>query len=156
METLRSLGAEAPADDSRDTTEPGDVIQRLIRTAAQVTSEQTRRLRATRLSPSAFNVLLELADAGDEGLQPCTLASRLSVSRPSMCGLVDGLQDKGLVTRSPHHRDRRRVLVTLSATGRRLLDDHRAAYDAMLHAMLDDLTGHDRRHLIGLLQRIGV
>jgi len=26
----------------------------------------------------------------------------------------------------------------------------------MLHSMLDDLTGNDRRHLIGLLQRIGV
>ena len=35
-------------------------------------------------------------------------------------------------------------------------DDHRASYDAMLASMLDDLTGSDRRHLIGLLQRIGV
>lgn len=154
METLRSH-ADAPTDDTRD-TESGDVIQRLLRTAAQIMSEQTRRLRATRLSPSAFNVLLELAAADDEGLQPCALATRLSVSRPSMCGLVDGLQAKGLVTRSPHHRDGRRVLVTLSATGQQLLEDHRASYDAMLDSMLDDLTGNDRRHLIGLLQRIGV
>lgn len=76
--------------------------------------------------------------------------------RPSMCGLIDGLQAKALVTRSPHHRDGRRVLVALSDSGRRLVDDHRASYDAMLDSMLDDLTGSDRRHLIGLLQRIGV
>jgi hypothetical protein len=37
-----------------------------------------------------------------------------------------------------------------------LVDGHRASYDAMLDSMLDDLTGSDRRHLIGLLQRIGV
>lgn len=155
METLRSHRSDAAAEDTGETG-PGDVIQRLLRTAAQVTSEQTRRLRDTRVSPSAFNVLLELAAAGDEGLQPCALAARLSVSRPSMCGLIDGLQAKALVTRSPHHRDGRRVLVALSDTGRRLVDDHRASYDAMLDSMLDDLTGSDRRHLIGLLQRIGV
>lgn len=155
METLRSHRADMPADDAQQ-MQPGDVIQRLLRTAAQVTSEQTRRLRATRLSPSAFTVLLELAEADDEGLQPCALAARLSVSRPSMCGLVDGLQAKGLVRRSPHHRDGRRVLVTLSDTGHKLLEEHRAAYDAMLDSMLHDLTGSDRRHLIGLLQRIGV
>jgi len=153
--TLRSHSADAPVDDTRE-KDPGDVIQRLLRTAAQVTSEQTRRLRATTLSPSAFNVLLELAESDDEGLQPCTLAARLSVSRPSMCGLVDGLQAKGLVTRAPHHRDGRRVLVSLSDTGRQLLEDHRATYDAMLDSMLGDLTGNDMRHLIGLLQRIGV
>ena len=155
METMQPRPAEAPADDDPE-MQPGDVIQRLLRTAAQVTSVQTRRLRATRLSPSAFNVLLELADAPDGGLQPCALAERLSVSRPSMCGLIDGLQAKGLVTRAPHHHDGRRVLVSLSADGRRLLEDHRAAYDAMLRAMLDDLNGSDRRRLIGLLQKIGV
>lgn len=156
METLRAHRADAPADEGVD-AEPGDVIARLLRTAAQVTSEQARRLRATRLSPSAFNVLLELADgADDEGLQPCSLATRLAVSRPSMCGLIDGLEAKGLVGRAPHHHDGRRVLVSLSPSGRKLVEDHRAAYDAMLDRLLDDLTGDDRQCLMGLLQRIGV
>lgn len=136
-------------------TGSGDVIQRLLRTAAHVTAQQTRRLRSTTLSPSAFNVLLELADARGGGLQPCVLASRLAVSRPSMCGLIDGLQAKGLVTRVPHSRDGRRVVVHLSAVGRRLLDEHRAAYDAALDGLLHDLNRSDRQHLVGLLQRIG-
>jgi DNA-binding MarR family transcriptional regulator len=120
-----------------------------------VTITQARELRATALSPSAFNVLLELADARDQILQPCSLADRLTVSRPSMCGLIDGLQAKGLVTRSPHQEDGRRVLVGLSAAGRQLLDEHRASYDAMLDDLLDDLVGSDRQRLVGLLQRIG-
>jgi DNA-binding MarR family transcriptional regulator len=72
-----------------------------------------------------------------------------------MCGLIDGLQAKGLVTRAPHGRDGRRVLVTLSASGRQLLDDHRAAYDAMLDTLLGDLTDSDCHQLVDLLQRIG-
>lgn len=144
-------------ESSRPEREPtsGDVIEWLLRAAAQVTITQARELRASTLSPSAFNVLLELADAPDQMLQPCSLADRLAVSRPSMCGLIDGLQAKGLVTRSPHHEDGRRVLVGLSAAGQHLLDEYRASYDAMLDALLDDLAGSDRRRLVGLLQRIG-
>jgi DNA-binding MarR family transcriptional regulator len=110
---------------------------------------------AISLSPSAFAVLLHLADAPGGRLQPCTLADRLSVSRPSMCGLIDGLQNKGLVARTPHGRDGRRVLVELSTAGRHLLEEHRATYDAVLDALLDDLRDSDREQLVGLLRRIG-
>jgi DNA-binding MarR family transcriptional regulator len=134
---------------------PGAVIGWLLRAAAYVSVTQARELRATSLSPSAFNVLLELADAPDQMLQPCVLADRLAVSRPSMCGLIDGLQAKGLVTRAPHHHDGRRVLVGLSAAGQRLLDGHRARYDATLDALLTDLASSDRQRLLRLLQRIG-
>lgn len=132
----------------------GDVVEHLLRAAAQVSTELARRLRPTSLSPSAFAVLLHLADAPGGRLQPCTLADRLSVSRPSMCGLIDGLQGKGLVARTPHSRDGRRVLVELSTAGRRLLDQHRAAYDALLDTLLDDIGDSDRELLIGLLRRI--
>jgi DNA-binding MarR family transcriptional regulator len=119
-----------------------------------VSTAQARRLRATTLSPSAFNVLLELANAPDQMMQPCSLADRLAVSRPSMCGLIDGLQAKGLVTRTPHQDDGRRVLVGLSTAGQQLLEEHRASYDATLDALLDDLADSDRQRLVGLLQRI--
>ena len=170
METLRvnrkthsgafdpeALPAEQTSMPARDAKTPtsSDVIQRLMRTAAHVGAEQTRRLRHTSLSPSAFNVLLELADAPDHALQPCALAERMAVSRPSMCGLIDGLQAKGLVTRTPHQRDGRRVLVALSVAGQRLVDEHRNDHDEMLDALLRDLTNNERQRLIGLLQRIG-
>ena len=151
MDTLQS---DRPVADGRCPTS-GDVVDRLLRTAAEITSEQARRLRPISLSPSAFTVLLHLADAPDERLEPCALANRLSVSRPSMCGLIDGLQAKGLVARLPHSHDGRRVLVELSAAGRRLLDQHRGAYDAMLDTLLHDLGASDRQRLVGLLQRVG-
>lgn len=152
-EALQADHARMPA---RGATTPtaSDVIQLLLRTAAHVGAEQTRRLRHTRLSPSAFNVLLELADAPDHALQPCALAERMAVSRPSMCGLIDGLQAKELVTRMPHERDGRRVLVALSVAGQRLVDDHRNDYDDLLNALLHDLTNSERQRLVGLLERI--
>jgi DNA-binding MarR family transcriptional regulator len=162
VDTLQSNRPVAPARGQRrrglrDGWRPtsGDVVDRLLRTANEISSEQARRLRPVSLSPSAFTVLRQLADAPDGRLQPCALASRLSVSRPSMCGLIDGLQAKGLVARKPHSQDGRRVLVELSAAGRRLLDEQRAGYDALLDTLLDDLSDSDRRRLIGLLERVG-
>lgn len=154
METLRADPAGMPTERAWEPSS-SDVIARLLRTAAQVGAEQTRCLRHTSLSPSAFNVLLELADAPDQALQPCALAERMAVSRPSMCGLIDGLQAKGLVTRTPHRRDGRRVLVALSVAGRRLVDAHRSDYDTTLDALLDNLTSNERQRLVGLLRRIG-
>jgi DNA-binding MarR family transcriptional regulator len=154
VETVQSERTDKQAKYARRPSS-GDVVGRLLRTAAQIATEQARLLRHASLSPSAFTVLLNLADAPGERLQPCMLASRLSVSRPSMCGLIDGLQAKGLVTRAPHGRDGRRVLVELSASGRQLLDDHRASYDAMLDTLLADLTDSDCHRLVGLLLRIG-
>lgn len=152
-ETLSTNQASTSAHDGGTPTS-SDVIQQLLRTAAHVGAVQTRRLRRTSLSPSAFNVLLELADAPDHALQPCALAERMAVSRPSMCGLIDGLQAKGLVTRAPHQRDGRRVLVALSGAGQQLVDTHRNDYEDMLDALLQDMTNNDRHRLIGLLQRI--
>ena len=151
---MDTLATDRSTTDGRGLT-AGEIVARLLRVAAHVSAAQTRRLRPSALSPSAFTVLLHLADAPDGRLQPCTLADRLAVSRPSMCGLIDGLQAQGLVARAPHGRDGRRVLVALSATGRKLLDQHRAGYEALLDDLLDGLSNSDRRRLVGLLRHIG-
>ncbi|HSJ47092.1 MAG TPA: hypothetical protein VK923_20665 [Euzebyales bacterium] len=48
-------------------------------------------------------------------------AALLSVTRPSVCGLIDGLEAKGLVGRAPLRHERRRVLVRLTVRGSDLL-----------------------------------
>lgn len=148
-----TTGVRPPQEAAGQTTTA--LLTQLLRTAGRVAGEQSRQLRRLGLSPSAFAVLLELASTPAEGLQPCDLAERLSVSRPSVCGLIDGLEAKGLVTRRPHEHDGRRVLVTLSADGGELLDRHRDPYEASLDALLADLTPSERTDLAHLLERIG-
>lgn len=72
-----------------------------------------------------------------------------------MCGLIDGLEAKGLVRRRPHEHDGRRVLVTLSPDGTGLLETHRDRYRAGLEALLGDLTPSERDQLSRLLRRVG-
>lgn len=51
------------------------------------------------------------------------LAAALQVSTPTISGLVDRLAGRGLLSREPDTQDRRRVLLTPSPEGSRVLED---------------------------------
>lgn len=146
---------KADAGQLRDQDGSADVLNRLLQAAGRVSAWQTAQLRGLGLSPSAFAVLSELAGADADGLQPCTLADLLSVTRPSVCGLIDGLEAKGLVERTPHRRDGRRVLVRLTAPGSDVLAEHRTRYAAGQRELVAALSFDERVRLGALLDRVG-
>jgi long-chain acyl-CoA synthetase len=78
----------------------------------------------------------------DEGATVASkLADHLAVSRPTITAVVDGLVARGLVERTPHDRDRRRVGHALTPAGRHLLRQADESVDARLRAIaahLDD------------------
>lgn len=115
---------------------------------------QAEELRPLGLSPSAFNVLMALRNNAEPTLEPCQLARRLLISRPSVTGLLDTLQGKGLIERLPHGEDRRRVLVSLTDAGRRLLDSHFPAHYRELNAAFADLDADEKATLVSLLRRV--
>jgi DNA-binding MarR family transcriptional regulator len=69
------------------------------------------------LSEARLQVLLILRKQ-PQGLPLVRLAEALEISAPSLTGLIDHLEDDGLVVRQPDHNDRRSVLATLTALGR--------------------------------------
>ena len=67
------------------------------------------------LSPARFTILVLLMRKEDEGLSPAEIAEEIDVTRASMTGLLDVLENAGLVTRAApqrpphgHHSDHRR------------------------------------------------
>jgi len=87
-------------------------------------------LASVELSLPQYRVLGVLA----EGVAiPSALADRLTVRRPTVTAVVDGLEARGLVERRPGATsDRRSVPHTLTARGRRLLAKADDAVDARL------------------------
>jgi DNA-binding MarR family transcriptional regulator len=126
----------------------------IFRAFSAVNNAQAEELRPLKLSPSAFNVLMALLNTSDHVLEPCQLADRLLVSRPSITGLLDTLQAKGLVTRRPHAADGRRVLVELTDAAHRLLRDHVATHYAEQERAFADLTPDELSTLVTLLRKI--
>lgn len=106
-----------------------------------MTDEEFRRLAAFRLSLRKFSFFSEqaaealgltsqqyqtlLAIKAHDDASPFTvkaLAQWLLIKHNSAVGLVDRIEQLGLVTRRPYEGDRRSVVVALTPRGRRLLN----------------------------------
>jgi long-chain acyl-CoA synthetase len=81
------------------------------------------------LSLPQFRVLA-LVDEGGE--RASHLAERLAVAKPTVTAVVDGLVERGYLSRSADADDRRATRITLTAAGRRALWDAEAAMDDRL------------------------
>ena len=126
----------------------------LLRACNAVQTALADELRAIGLSMSGFNALMALHNTPGRTLEPWQLAERLLVSRPSVTGLLDTLQAKGLVVRTPHADDRRRVLVVLTPEGAALLEGHADDHYTRQNALFADLSADERDTLVGLLRRV--
>ncbi len=120
--------------------EPGS----LGRAAAWLSKQVELALVDAELSLPQYRVLGVLAEGA---AIPSALADRLTVRRPTVTAVVDGLELRGLVQRTPGDLDRRSVTHTLTAKGQRLLTKANHAVDARLTDIagsLDDRALTDR------------
>ena len=136
---LKTARVEPTVDDR-----PGTLADEL-RTAIMRSS---RRLRTEGLTgvvtQSQFAVLSGLRRG------PSTvsaLAEREQIRPPSMTRTVDGLQQRGLVTRHAHPDDRRHVVVTLTDDGRAVLNEARRRRTEWLNHRLARLNPTERQVL---------
>ena len=105
--------------------EPGS----LGRAAAWLSKQVELALTEVELSLPQYRILGLLAEGAS---MPSALAERLTVRRPTVTAVVDGLEARGLVQRTPGGHDKRSVTHTLTAKGERLLDKANAAVDIRL------------------------
>lgn len=79
------------------------------------------------------------------------LAERLYVEKSTASRIVDALERKGYVARTPHPGDRRALRLTVTAAGRRLVGRIRASLVDEAKAVLADLSPDFRREAVRLL-----
>jgi DNA-binding MarR family transcriptional regulator len=107
----------------------------------QVGRELRREARALGASPEQVALLVSIKYAPGIGLRE--LAARERVSPPAMTKHVDRLERDGLVERRPSEEDRRRVGVTLTDEGQRLLRRVRSRRTAWLALRLGELDENE-------------
>lgn len=106
----------------------------------------SRRLRAERLQTDlSLNQLAALGTLDRHGpLTPRELADHEKVQPPSMTRVLAGLEERGLILRTPHASDGRQHLVSLTADARTLLKEDRRKREAWLAQRLAELTQEER------------
>lgn len=103
------------------------------------------------LRPRHLVTLTVLRDHG-EGTQQA-LAAALQIDRTNLVGLLNELEQEGLVARTRSTEDRRRHIVALTAAGSERLDRAERALAGVEGEVLGALDGEERQTLYRLLQR---
>ena len=109
-----------------------------------------RQLRFRRPdSPVSLSQLSALSTLDKDGpMTPGALAIRERVRPPSMTRVIASLAELGFVDRCAHPDDGRQVLVSVSSSGRELIDVERRASQEWLQQRLAELTPEERKTLL--------
>ncbi|MED6328375.1 MAG: MarR family transcriptional regulator [Actinomycetota bacterium] len=148
------MAGKAPDDRSTEgaVAESADRLVAAARAAAKLARQVTIPLVDLDLSLPQYRVLAFLDEGGTN---PSELADRLSVSRPSITALMEGLSDRGWVERERDPDDGRRVVHHLSDEGRSILTAADAAVGARLERIGRHVNAGDPTPLIDNLGRLG-
>ena len=136
-------------------TDPLGVVIRVLSLNRRFAREAADALEPLGLELYEYDVLSALRRQGAPyELAASGLASETELSTGAMTNRVDRLEQRGLVERRADEIDRRSVIVKLTRSGRRAIDDalsHRldAAEDT-----LADLSKAERAKLAGLLRTV--
>lgn len=109
---------------------------------ARLNRRLRRQAAVHSLTPTQFATLAAVDRHG--GITPGELAELEKVQPPSMTRVIAALEERGLVSRSPHPTDRRQVTVTVTEAAKKLLKEERARKEAWLTQQLKELSPEER------------
>ncbi|MGW1758736.1 MarR family winged helix-turn-helix transcriptional regulator [Streptomyces mirabilis] len=104
-----------------------------------------------------FKVLLMLRRLGPPyAASPSQLADMLGLTRGALSARLGPLEEDGLIARSHHMADRRRVEVRITDAGYAAFEQHAVSEDRGENALLAVLTPTEKRTLADLLRKLVV
>jgi len=129
----------------------------ILRTSDQLSIRFARLFREHNLTPSQYNILRILRGEGAP-LPILEIAQRTITVVPGITGLIDRLEQAGLVVRERCDKDRRVIYVSLTRPGKQAVDQLDQPLAELHHTLMGHLAKSELKELIRLLEqaRIGI
>ena len=125
----------------------------LLGQCARLAKEQMRsRMERFDMTPAQTHVLLYLHENG--ATTQTTLAEQMRVKAPTANGILDRMEEKGLLVRTVDGRDARRRLIRLTEKGEGLVEELRGQFILAESAILQGFDQAEQCQLKSCLQRI--
>src|SRR5439155_15345129 len=132
---------------------PVEVVGRVIVVAQHLERSVELALEKHHLTLGEFDILATLRRHGPKGgLTPSQLLESVMLSSGGMTARLDRLADAHLIYRKADKDDRRKVVIDLTARGRRVIDAATATRFAEAAASLPPLTAIEMKTLAALLR----
>jgi DNA-binding MarR family transcriptional regulator len=128
-----------------------EAVLAIVRTA-DVLKRRWRVAEQFGITGQQYNVLRILRGAQPEPLPTMEIASRMIENTPGITGLLDRLEEKGLVQRARDAEDRRCSRCSITAKGMKLLAEMDEPINQAEEAALSILDGKDVERLIDILE----
>jgi DNA-binding MarR family transcriptional regulator len=128
---------------------PGHLVRRAHQFHNTIFSQETSGLDVTAPQFAALRALSEFPD-----IDQTALSRIIAYDRATIGGLVERLEDKGLVRRAVDKTDRRSRTLRLTAAGRAMFLRMRPMLERVSERMLARLTPDERATFIDLLERV--
>ena len=122
---------------------------RLLRVSQKVERDLAGQLKLWALNNAQFDVLAHVG--ADEGITQQELADSLLVTKGNVAQLLDRMEKRGLLERSPQGRINR---LFLTNEGRRTFAEVVPAHEAMIDDRLSVLSKEERRQLFELMRKL--
>jgi DNA-binding MarR family transcriptional regulator len=148
--------AQAEAAGADNALDPG-ILRELAgynirRAEVHMRQDFERTFGSKKLRPPEFSTLALIA--ANPFLTQADLAHALNIRRPNMVGLIDGLERRGLLTRTVYERDRRNQVLGLTPKGAALVEAAKRFALAGDRRATSCWTDAERAQVIALLQRL--
>jgi DNA-binding MarR family transcriptional regulator len=130
-------------------TTPGHLIRRAQQIAVALFMEECA---AFELTPVQYAAMLAIRE--HPGIDATRLAGLIALDRPTIGGVLERLEARGLLVRESTSEDKRIKLIYLAAEGKRSLRRAESSVQRAQERILEPLSPSDRIRLIELLSRI--
>jgi DNA-binding MarR family transcriptional regulator len=147
--TYQNLNNQLPVVNS--TASMPEVFGLIEQVSKKLKQFQRRTMHESGLTPPQYFILSLLWEKDRMPFKDLAAASL--TSRPTITGIVDTLEKKGLVTREPNPDDRRSLLVSLTEKGR-ILQQATPTLESIFTSCCSSLTLAETREIIALLQKL--
>lgn len=104
------------------------------------------------LTPSQARVIFTLGDT--DGMTCKDIGDLTLITKGTLTGVVDRLEEKGLVERWSVEGDGRKTIVALTRRGQRVYQREFPRHIGFLKEKFDGLSSRDRKQAVELLQKI--
>jgi DNA-binding MarR family transcriptional regulator len=131
------------------------IVGRLHLLGRYLASNRTEALSSDGLVKWQFKTLLMLRRVGEPyEASPSQLADLLGLTRGAPSARLGTLEELGLISRTHHRYDRRRVTVRLTSAGNRALESMIGQEEAGETRLFSGLTDQEKDTLAGLLRKL--
>lgn len=117
-------------------------------------AEHERRIEHTLGVSQSVAQALAVADGADRPLTPTEISERTLLASATMTAVLDTLERRGWIRRTPNPDDRRSLLIEITPEGRALADRFIPGLHSVERRVMSALTRRERHQLLALLGKV--